>query len=532
MPNNLVSFRVEEDKVKAATNICERLGLDLPTYLRLCISRLIKEDGIPFSMKLERPIEFPKDEPEPIQSINDLIPPTSPMVEMPIGNPSGNGDQTHQQLIEQALSACKINAEFTEVKETKAMYSYRYTLAHGGRSISVVKITRAVEDALQPTFCYVSFEGATVIVDIAKEKKGIISRTELHALDGTIKDDRFSFIVGLDHNGKPCSTNFKNMPHLLIGGTTGSGKSIFLHTMLVELLEKNTPDQLRLILVDPKRVEFSLYKDIPNLLCPIIKDPKLVRSAVEQLIDEMDKRYNLFESLELCNIIQYNELYAKENGLKPLPSIMMVIDEYADIVDVDRSIEIALTRLVQKSRSAGIHVVISTQRTRLNVVSGRIRANFPSAIAFRTMDKIDSVVMLGEQGAEKLSGSGDMLASIPDVNKYGLLHLQCPYTTMGEVKDICDTLRQKYKTEYGDKFVNLSPALSEAEQRTEKLYARIKASLQDMDYISTGWIQRNFNVGFPRARQIMERLIKEGLVESNDGSQDPRGSRVVHANKA
>lgn len=533
MPNCLVSFRVESEKIKEATKICDKLGLDLPTYLRLCISRLIKEDGIPFSMKLDQTVEFPDDKPQPVYPIEDLVLPTPSIDESPKHKPIQKGCENYKESIERAIDLCNATMEFVEVIETKTLYSFRYASRFdGGRSISYSKLTKAIEEQLLPTVCTISYEGPGIAIDIAKDKKEIILRSELHELDKSIKGDRLKFVVGLDHNGKPRSVSLKNLPHLLIGGTTGSGKSIFLHNLLVELLEKNTPDQLRLVLVDPKHVEFALYRDIPNLLCPIIKDAKLVRSCIEKLIDEMEKRYELFERVGATNITQYNEIYAKDNNAKRLPTILMVIDEYADVVDVDRNIDIAIVRLVQKSRSAGIHLVLSTQRTNMNTINGRIKANVSSVIAFSVTNQLDSNILLIEPGAEKLSGSGDMLVSIPDISKFGLTRLQAPYIRMQEVKDICNALKSKYKQDYSERFLNLEPIQSEAEQRQEKLYAKVKLYIQKMDYISIGWLQRSLGIGFLRARQIMERLIKEGLVESNTGSQDPRGSRVIHANKA
>lgn len=317
------------------------------------------------------------------------------------------------------------------------------------------------------------------------------------------------------------------VPHMLIAGATGSGKSVFLHSLITSLITTRTPDEVRLMLIDPKRIELNPYKDIPHLLCPIINSSKDTYLKLNKLVDEMERRYDLFASSSTREIKEYNKYVdSKEDRL---PYIVVIIDEYADLLDVDKEIRNPLIKLLQKSRAAGIHIVISTQRPSLNIIDGVIKANIPTRISFQAFSYIDSVTVLNEGGAEKLAGSGDMLILCPLFNRTFLVRAQGCYISLQDIKSVCEQLRKKYELHYNEAFLNINEddipkEPSPTPLTEEQLYEMVKADIQDREYCSLVYIQKTFNIGFARAGRIVKRLIDEGhLAETGDS----RGYRVL-----
>lgn len=521
MPNNLVSFRVEEDKIKEANEICDRLGLDLPSYLRLCISRLIKEDGIPFSMKGNK-------------AANPASTKTS-------GSATVDSSKTSLAMAEEeaiahldafVASASKYHAE---IIAKRAISSYRYhsieiTFSKPLKQSMMRLIIDDAQNRIYGTPISASFEGNTLIVQTPRTQPKTLTREELLANHPSLRHRPMHVALGVDKEGRTAAIDIRRSSNMLVGGSTGSGKSILLHSIVMDLIEKNDPTSLRLILVDPKRVEFSLYKDIPNLLCPIIKDVMLVRPCVVKLINEMENRMNIFREANVSNIVQYNEIYAKQNGLDKLPYIILFIDEYADVAMSDPSISKVLLRLLQKSRAAGIITILSTQRPQLDVINSALSLNIGTRIALYLSRSIDSLVTLGEPGGESLLGHGDMLVKSPELSKTKAVRLQAAYIPPKDVIELASRLKNACETVFDPEFLDLHPLPTEAEIQSEEVYSKIVEAISTMDFISISKIQRLFNIGFPRAVKIMKRLIDEGKVEDNSNQKDPRGNRVIHLN--
>ena len=335
--------------------------------------------------------------------------------------------------------------------------------------------------------------------------------------------------VGFGKNikGDVIYADFDEFPHMLCAGTTGSGKSIFTNSIIVTLIMRNSPDDLKMVLIDPKKVEMSRYKDMPHLLCPIITEAKEAKALMEKLCVEMEERYQLFAANGCTNIREFNE-DAPGLGLEKLPYIMIFFDEYADIVDQCKEISMPVVSIAQKARACGIHLSIATQRPSTNVVTGVIKANLPTHVALMMASSVDSMTIIGEGGAEKLIGKGDMLVQSPLVSRVGVVRLQGCFIHRQEISRVVGYLKEHYETHYDEKYLNLaqeaeqatseyanSPEFKEAAGNTEEeRYQAIKEWVLTQEYMSISRIQRECAVGFNRAGRFFLRLQSEGIVGS------------------
>ena len=332
--------------------------------------------------------------------------------------------------------------------------------------------------------------------------------------------------------------NMGLFPHMLVSGTTGSGKSIAVHSTILTLIMRNKPEELKLILIDPKKVEMSFYEDIPHLLCPIITDMRKSYNCLMKLVDEMERRYNIFQAHKLRDIKGFNE-WAHANDVQPLPYIAIFVDEYADLVEQVKEIHEPIQRLVQKARAAGIHIVIATQRPSVNVIDGVIKSNFSTRLALLSASTTDSQTIIGVGGAEKLLGNGDMLIDSPLISPSTKPRVQGCFVTEQEINRVCDFLREHYPTQYDPYFLDLEDHKEESKAsggneppieaidksaNEEAQYQEIKNQIMNRDTCSISFIQRSFAMGFPRAGRIFNRLQKEGIV-ALDG--DSRGNKVL-----
>ena len=313
------------------------------------------------------------------------------------------------------------------------------------------------------------------------------------------------------------------LPHILLSGTTGSGKSIFMNSIITTLIMRNSPDSLKFVLVDPKKVEYFRYKDMPHLLCPVLKEADETKRVLEKLVEEVNKRYAEFNEIGCANIEEYNEDCVNYDWLKKKPRIVVVIDEYADIVDQDRSISASVISLAQKGKAAGIYLIIGTQRTSVNVVTGALKVNIPTHIAFMTPSMVDSLTIIGEAGAEKLIGQGDMLVQSPAISRVGLVRLQGCFAHRHEIVRVVEYLKSHYKTEYNPKFLEQEEkdngvikgeSVINSSMDSEDRYQAVKQWVLTQEYMSISRIQRECSVGFNRAGRYFRRLQKEEVVST------------------
>ncbi len=383
----------------------------------------------------------------------------------------------------------------------------------------------------------------TSAIEIANKNTRIVPFKEV--LDGLPNgaDKNLYIPFGVNIEGKVISADMSKFPHMLVAGTTGSGKSIYMHSVIMSLIMRNRPEDLKLVLVDPKRVELSKYRDLPHLLCPIIKQAGEAKVCLKKLCDEMDRRYTVFEEACVSGIREYNDEYASSKNLEKMPFIVVFVDEYADLVDAEKSISEYILRLAQKARAAGIHLFIATQRPDVKIITGTIKSNLPVRVALSMANAIDSGTILGQGGAEDLAGRGDMLVDCTLIAKKDFVRCQCPLVENKEIMAVADYIRGQQKVAYNDTFLDLTDTESPIENNgegyvpstaelkaasQEEKYQMIKSAVMAREYTSISQIQRDYGVGFPRAGKIFSRLQAEGIVAKNgDAPTTSRGCPVI-----
>lgn len=320
--------------------------------------------------------------------------------------------------------------------------------------------------------------------------------------------------LGKDIVGAPFVTDLKKLPHLLIAGTTGSGKSVGINAMLLSLLYRNSPQTLRLIMIDPKMLEFSMYEGIPHLLTPVITEAKKAVNVLENLVSEMERRYKLMAASKTKNIESYNAKM-KEQGEASLPFIVVIIDELADLMMTSgKDVEFSIGRLAQMARASGIHLIVATQRPSVDVVTGLIKANLPSRISYRVGQKIDSKVILDQLGAESLLGRGDMLFTPP--GSPGLVRLHAPFASEAEIETIVEFLKEQGEALYDESFLSegkdTSASGSSASGEVDELFEQAKEVILSERKTSISYLQRRLTIGYNRAANIIEQLQNAGFL--------------------
>ncbi len=336
-----------------------------------------------------------------------------------------------------------------------------------------------------------------------------------------------TIVLGKDIVGKPFITDLKKLPHLLIAGTTGSGKSVGINAMILSLLYKNSPDQLKLMMIDPKMLEFSIYNDIPHLLTPVITKAKQAVAALNNMVTEMERRYLLMSESRTKNIENYNDKIVKSGG-KPFPYIVVIIDELADLMMTSgKDVEHSIARLAQMARASGIHLVVATQRPSVDVVTGLIKANLPSRISYRVGQRIDSKIILDQQGAESLLGRGDMLFTPPGMT--GLIRLHAPWSTEDEIERIVEFIKSQREADYDNSFLLQEGTASKDGETTvsdddiDPLYEDAK-SIVLMDHkTSISYLQRRLQIGYNRSARIIEQLQLRGVLSEPNA----KGNREI-----
>ena len=322
--------------------------------------------------------------------------------------------------------------------------------------------------------------------------------------------------LGKDIVGAPFVTDLKKLPHLLIAGTTGSGKSVGINAMLLSLLYRNSPQTLRLMMIDPKMLEFSIYNDIPHLLTPVITEAKKAITALSNMVAEMERRYKIMSQTRTKNIESYNEKMKSEGG-EQFPYIVVIIDELADLMMTSgKDVELYIGRLAQMARASGIHLIVATQRPSVDVVTGLIKANLPSRISYRVGQRIDSKVILDQMGAESLLGRGDMLFTPP--GSPGVIRLHAPFASEKEIETIVNFLKEQQDVIYDEKFLaeegssasSATGALGEEE--LDELYEEAKEIILSEQKTSISYLQRRLKIGYNKAANIIEQMEKMGVL--------------------
>jgi len=367
-------------------------------------------------------------------------------------------------------------------------------------------------------------------IEIPNEKREMVSFKEMIVSSDFQKiKSRLAVCLGKDIVGNPVSVELEKMPHLLIAGATGAGKSVGLNVMITSLLFKATPDEVKLIMIDPKRIELSVYDGIPHLITPVVTDMKKATNALYWAVREMEARYKLLADYKVRNISQFNKkvekLWAEDPDqyaeLEKLPYIVIIIDELADLMMVSsKEVEVAIARLAQMARASGMHLVIATQRPSVDVLTGMIKANFPTRMSFQVSSKIDSRTIIDSNGAEQLLGNGDMLYLPPGTAKLQRIH--GAYISEDEVLRVIDYLKEQQEPEYIEDVVQGAETTGKAEVDAEDYdakYDEAVALVAKQKHASISMVQRHLRIGYNRAARIIEIMEREGVVGPADGAK-------------
>ncbi len=364
-------------------------------------------------------------------------------------------------------------------------------------------------------------------IEIPNEKFETIYLRDILESD-LFKDSRspLTMALGKDIVGKPFITDLKKLPHLLIAGTTGSGKSVGINAMLLSLLYRNDPEHLKLVLIDPKMLEFSIYNDIPHLLTPVIIEPKKAISALANLVNEMERRYKLMSEHKVKNIDSFNEKMRREHG-PHMPFIVIVIDELADLMmNGGKEVEYSIARLAQMARASGIHLIVATQRPSVDVVTGLIKANLPSRLSYRVGQKIDSKVILDGMGAESLLGRGDGLFTPPGAT--GLVRIHAPWNSEEEIEEVVEFLKAQRDPDYDESYLRITGSgdddyeESGGGQELDPLYDQALEIIMTDQKTSISYLQRKLQIGYNRSANIIEQLQMTGVLSApnNKGNRE------------
>ena len=486
----------------------------------------------------------------PFVSNTNFIFPSLDLLEKPKKNPSidienKKNTEINTEMLSNVLADFKINGEITEVKQGPIVTLFELTPAPGTQSSTVIRLSEDVARSMRAKSARIStIPGKDALgIEIPNKNRETVFLREL-LNDDTYKTTKFKLplTLGKDIFGKPVVVDLAKMPHLLVAGTTGSGKSVGINAMLLSLLYSLTPEECRLILIDPKMLELSVYKDIPHLLTEVVTDPKKAISALKWTVKEMETRYKMMTHLGVREIEDYNikvkkilddgEVIFKETQVgydsetgKPVmekkaldlhvfSKIVVVVDELADLmITSGKEIESAIQRLSQMARAAGIHLIVATQRPSVDVITGTIKSNFPTRISYKVVNKINSRTILEEQGAEQLLGQGDLLITMLGDK---LLRVHGPFVKTDEVQAVVDHLKSQGEPEYlqsvtteEEESENISLGFSDG---ADELYDKAVSIVCREKKASTSFIQRHLQIGYNRAARIIEKMEAEGIV--------------------
>ena len=497
--NSINNFSINKKKTEINQN--EYLGNENETYEKISENKKV-QDNLPFQT-VEK------------TNVKKLIIPDLKLLKFPSKNEktAKKNDDINEEFLEKVLMDFGVEGKIKKINYGPVVTLNEFEPAAG---IKVSKIINLSEDIARNT----SSDSARISIIPGSNTIGIelpnITRENVY-LSEVIKDEQFKrkeiklpIALGKSISGRPIIGDLSTMPHLLIAGTTGSGKSVCINTIILSLLYRHTPDKCKFILIDPKMLELSTYEGIPNLLCPVITEPKKAASVLGWVVKEMENRYKLMTKVGVRNIDGYNSKHKTF-----MPYIVVIVDEMSDLMLVSgKDIENYIQKLSQMARAAGIHIIMATQRPSVDVITGTIKANFPTRISFQVSSKIDSRTILGEQGAEQLLGKGDMLY-MSAANKITRIH--APFVTEDEIEKVNNFLRSQAEPEYVDEILEFSDELdselvnSEINDKDE-LYQSALKIVKNEGKASTSFLQRKLQIGYNRAARIIDMMEENGVV--------------------
>ena len=436
-----------------------------------------------------------------------------------------DNDEIRQKadVIEETLESFGIEGKIVQIDVGPTVTCYELKPARG---VKVSKIVNLADDlSLSLATSGIRIEApipgkSHVGIEVANDKKEIVGFKEIISSSKFIKSKHeIPFAMGKSISGEVIISAIEKMPHLLVSGATGSGKSVCINTIIMSILYKHSPDEVKLLLIDPKVVELSIYNGIPHLIMPVITDPKKASSSLFWAISEMEKRYKLFEENHVRDIKGYKKAAETDDSMENLPYIVVIVDELSDLMMTAASeVEDYITRLAQKSRACGIHLIIATQRPTVDVITGTIKANIPSRISFAVTSQIDSRTILDMQGAEKLLGKGDMLYASSDSMKP--VRIQGAFVSDEEVLSVVEYIKDSSDTNYNEEAIEKveENITTDLEDEDELLDEAIKVIITDQT-ASVSMLQRKLKIGYARAGRIIDQLEQKGIVGGYEGSK-------------
>ncbi|HXG59265.1 MAG TPA: DNA translocase FtsK [Thermoanaerobaculia bacterium] len=515
--------------------------------------RVAKATGAEEAFAPSRQIELPRPAPKKAREAprkresrpgNDLLPPVTLLAPGP--KQDQINDEVHRKfleigrLIEERCREFSVEGEVTAYHPGPVVTTFEFKPSAGVKIAKVVNLGDDLALALKAESIRIEriSGSATVGIEVPNRKREIIALRDIIDSETFVQSPSLlTLALGKDIHGEPVVTDLARMPHLLVAGATGAGKSVGLNSMIVSLLYKSLPKHLRMLMIDPKMVELKIYEDIPHLLHPIVTDPKLASNALIWAVQEMERRYRMLAECGVRNIDQYNALLkdpealrrarkAPEESEEPVPEpmqyIVIIIDEFADLMMVaSKDVEDSVTRLAQKARAVGIHLIIATQRPSVDVITGVIKANFPSRISYQVASKVDSRTILDTQGAEKLLGQGDMLFLPPGTARIRRIH--GALITEGEINEIVDFVKKNQgEPKFLDEITQIADEKSAAdgiEYLEDPKYDEAVRVVLSTGQASASYLQRRLKLGYSRAARLIEIMEANGIVGPSQGSK-------------
>ncbi|MFA6353829.1 MAG: DNA translocase FtsK 4TM domain-containing protein [Candidatus Paceibacterota bacterium] len=562
-------------KKKSLENAQETLNEDEIKEVEKSIPEEEEEEKETTGEKVKKALGFNKTKEEeeeemPIRKrksgLGSYVPPPLSLLEEDKGKPNTGDIKANANIIKRTLANFGIEVEMDEITIGPTVTRYALKPAEGVKLSRIVGLQNdlALSLAAHPIRIEAPIPGKSLVgIEIPNKSKSIVGLATL------LSDDKFqnspkplTTALGRSISGKAVFGNLAKMPHILVAGTTGSGKSVTIHSMITSLLYRNGPDDLKLILIDPKRVELTLYNNIPHLLTPVITEAKKTILALKWAAKEMDRRYDILEAESVRDIESYHSNVFNKNPKKKrtnsvgeeeeinadrMPYVVIIIDELADIMSTyPRELESAIVRLAQMSRAVGIHLILSTQRPEVNIITGLIKANIPARVALKVSSQVDSRTILDAGGAEKLLGAGDMLYSSGEAQPE---RLQSAFISESEVKKVVKYLADAYEDEVSEEITLTAGSISadksifessledDNDNDDDEMYEEARICVMEAGKASTSYLQRKLKLGYARAARLMDRLEERGVIGPGDGAKprevlekithDENGNNVV-----
>ncbi|MDP3882594.1 MAG: DNA translocase FtsK 4TM domain-containing protein, partial [Candidatus Staskawiczbacteria bacterium] len=529
--------RPDNDDLKIKGIASERQEKLKPVPSRITLFKKGNNDG-PEKKEITKPVTS--------TNKNDYVLPPLDLLNKNEASPTSGNIKENSMIIKSTLDNFGIPVEMAEVNVGPTVTQYAFKPAEGVKLSKITTLSNnlALALAAHPIRIEAPIPGKSLVgIEVPNKVRSVVTLRNLMA-QSSFQNAASPLMVALGRNvsGAPVYADITEGPHLLVAGATGTGKTIFLNTLILSLLYKCTPDNLRMIMVDPKRVEFQHYNDIPHLLCPVIYDAAKTINALQWLTREMERRFEVFSEIPTRNLATYNQNKTVITSGLQMPYIVFVVDELADLMAAKgRELEAGIVRLAQMARATGIHLVLATQRPSVEVITGLIKANVPTRITFQVSSQVDSRTVIDTSGAEKLLGAGDMLFSSAKSAK--ISRIQGPYISEKEVKKVSDFIvaqKDKYQEPQSALVHNLSEALETPDPKEAKeaggdffgsddpLFEDVKKIVLETQKASASFLQRRLRIGYSRAARLIDMLEEKGIVGPADGAK-PREVFGEHA---